>query len=436
MRALGDTIVALITGRPPCAVATVRLSGPDAWSVAAQVFKPWPEPVEARRVVIGRFVHHDEGLALPFAEGHSFTGEASVELSAHGSVRSVRDLLEGCIRAGARHAEPGEFTLRAFLNGRIDLTQAEGIRATVEAATESQLRAADHLRRGDLRASIERSRSELLHILAAIEASVDFSEETGPLDRVSARDRGERVLADLGRLLAQVPAERILREGLRIAIVGRPNAGKSSLFNALLRSDRAIVTEIAGTTRDTVEEWVDLSGVPCLLIDTAGLRSTSDAIEAIGVARSRSAVANADARWYVFDGYAGWTPEDDAEWRALPEPKLLIRNKADLRSSGSEGVAVSALHGEGLDALSDWVSAALGNLEGGSLMGIQSRHVPLLEVARDAVHELVATLDAPVPDDLNAVHAQRAIHALGEIVGSDVGPDLLDAIFGDFCIGK
>ncbi|HRF60615.1 MAG TPA: tRNA uridine-5-carboxymethylaminomethyl(34) synthesis GTPase MnmE [Fimbriimonadaceae bacterium] len=436
MKAIGDTIVALITGRPPAAVATLRLSGPDAWPIASQVFRPWPEPVEPRRALFGQFVHGDDGIALPFAEGHSYTGEATVELSIHGSLRSVRDLLEACLRAGARHAEPGEFTLRAFLMGRIDLTQAEGVRATVEAATEAQLRAADHLRRGTLRVAIETARNELLRVLAAIEASVDFGEEVGPLDRESVRARVSMVLAGIERLLAQAPAERILRDGLRIALVGRPNAGKSSLFNALLRSDRAIVTAIPGTTRDTVEEWVDLAGVPCLLMDTAGLRPTDDPIESLGVERTRAAIATADARWYVFDGHLGWSAEDEAEWTRLPEPKVLIRNKADLEPNDARGLPMVAIRSEGLGALADWVRTTLGDVEAADGLGIQARHVPLLEAARDALVDLLATLDAPVPDDLIAVHTQRAIQALGEIVGIEVGPDLLDALFAEFCIGK
>ena len=305
------------------AVATLRLSGPRAWRIAAQVFSPWPVDVEARRALYGHFLHGDDGIALPFAEGSSYTGEESVELSVHGSAKSVQALMRACIEAGAREAQPGEFTLRAWMNGRIDLTQAEGVRATVEAQSEVQLRQANALREGRLGQEIKTWRDELTGVLAMVEASTDFGEEVGELDRPRARGRLESVRGQMQTLLASAAVRRKVQNGVQVALVGRPNAGKSSLLNALLREDRAIVTPIAGTTRDTLEESVEIYGFAVRLIDTAGLRESDDVVEQIGVQRTRVAIARADYLWFVYDASAGWTAEDEAEWVAM------IRSRAD-----------------------------------------------------------------------------------------------------------
>lgn len=422
-----DTIVAPITGPGPAGVAIVRLSGPEAWEIASAVFEPWhPEPFRAQ---YGRYLHGDDGMALPFAEGHSYTGDQAVELSIHGSSASVRALVDACLGNGARLAEPGEFTQRAFLNGRIDLTQAEAVRDTIEARTSAQLRLANLQREGALSQRIADLRHKVMGVLAAIEASVDFSEEIGELDKPAAISRLRSAQDDIGRLLETAPVARILRNGLRVAIIGPPNAGKSSLLNALLGIERSIVTEVPGTTRDYVEEQIEVDGFPVVLIDTAGLRESEDRVETIGIERTRRIASNADVVWYVFDATQGLPPE----FGAVGESTTLIANKCDL-AEPSVGIPVSALSGEGLrDLLATLpVDRELGNRE----IAINSRHADLLEETRKSLETAIGTLESERPVDLATVLLQDALHSLGQITGDTASVDMVTRIFSDFCIGK
>lgn len=295
------------------------------------MFAPWPDRPVSHRAYYGLIAQRDEGLALVFEGGRGFTGEPAVEFSVHGSLAAVRSVVDACLEAGARSAEPGEFTYRAFLNGKIDLIEAEGIRDAIEAKTERQLLQAKLLRSGGLSAQVREIVVALQKVLAAVEASVDFSEEIGDLDRDAAAIRLRDASAKLDSFLATARPGRILRQGLRIALVGRPNAGKSSLLNALAGIGRSIVTEVPGTTRDYIEEAVELGGVPCVLIDTAGLREPNDPVEAEGVALTRRWVESADVVAYVYDASAGLN-EDDAELlRQIDRELLMIANKTDLR---------------------------------------------------------------------------------------------------------
>ncbi len=427
-----DTIVAPITAVGG-AMAVVRVSGPKAWDMGSGVFSPWPSPVVPRSSVYGAYSHGDDGLATPFVEGHSYTGEEAVELSVHGSPASVQALIESLVAAGARMAEPGEFTLRAFMNGRIDLTQAEGVRDTVNAATDAQLRQANLLRDGALRDQVRAIRNDVEGILASVEASTDFSEEVGPLDRALALDGCSTVRADLLRLLDAASAARVIREGVSVAIVGLPNAGKSSLLNAVLGAERAIVTDYPGTTRDTVEERVAMGGLLVRLIDTAGLRPTDDPVERFGVERSRHALENADVVWYVYDASLGWTPADEEAWRTIERPAIGVANKSDL-AAGDRGIEVSATLGTGISVLTDATVGVIGANERGALLN--TRHAPLLQEALCAIDRVAVTVTSEIPDDLAAVDLQAAIRALGEVTGETTPPDVIDRIFHDFCIGK
>lgn len=424
------------------AVAIVRLSGFRAWEIAAQVFSPWPKVVEPRRAVYGRFVHGDDGLALPFTAGSSYTGEESVELSAHGSPKSIQAIMQACVAAGAREAQPGEFTLRAWMNGRMDLTQAEGVRATVDAQSEVQLRQANALREGRLGQQVKHWRDELTGVLAMVEASTDFGEEVGDLDRPRARQRLADVSEQMESLLASAAVGRRVQNGVRVALVGRPNAGKSSLLNALLREDRAIVTPIAGTTRDTVEESVEIHGFAVRLVDTAGLRESDDMVEQMGVQRTRQAIAQADFLWFVYDASLGWKAEDEAEWTAMVKSRAgsemaawIVANKTDIRSAEEvRGFPVSATTGEGLAQMLQSFGEMLGEVPPAALP--LERHVPLLESAHEAIEATLETLSLPVPDDLAAVTLRAAIRILGEVTGETTPPDVIERVFRDFCIGK
>lgn len=441
-RSLHETIVAPITGNTKAAVAVIRLSGPDAWRIASEVFAPWPEAVRPRYALYGTFSTGDDGLALPFEEGKSYTGEQSVELNIHGSPASVRMLVEACIAAGARPAGPGEFTYRAFMAGRIDLSEAEGVRETIEAEATAQLTQANRLRSGGVREACQSIRDLAFRVLAAIEATVDFSEEIGELDHPWALDTIQSAITQIDQLLAGERWATLVREGLRIAIVGLPNAGKSSLLNAMLRTDRAIVTPIPGTTRDTLEETVEIHGYLVRLIDTAGLRSTSDTVESIGIDRAREAAENADLRWYVFDASAGWTPEDASERSALKAPTWILANKIDLPASASpfptpeaENIfPISTRTQQGMEALLTALQAHLPDTA--AWLPIQPRHAPILRRARESLLAAQHTLSQPIPVDLAAVQLRETTHLLGEITGETASEDMVDRIFRDFCIGK
>ena len=428
-----DTVAAPITGAGRAAVAVIRVSGPKAWQISSQVFAPWPEKVQPRLAIYGRFVTGDDGLALPFPAGGSYTGDETVEFSIHGSPASVKALMESLISSGARLAEPGEFTLRAFLNGRMDLAQAEGVRETVDAITDGQLRRSKRLREGEFSRKVSTIKSQVEGVLARVEASTDFSEEVGEVDHSLVITQCENAVEELDRLLEGRRASRIL-SGYTVAIAGRPNAGKSSLLNAILGADRAIVTPIAGTTRDTVEETVELAGVPVRFVDTAGLRGAEDEVEAIGIERSRMAMDAADRILYLYDAPAGWSSLDDEILAGCPpERTLIVANKVDLGPPERADLRISAKTGHGVDDLLKAISEELKMEE---LPMALERHYPLMEEARGFILQSQEVFSQPIPDDLATVFLKSAIRCLGEITGETTPPDVIQRIFSDFCIGK
>ncbi len=412
----------------------IRLSGGGSWAVASRIFSAWPKEPQSHKAVFGSLPTGDDGLALPFADGHGFTGEEAVEFFIHGSPASIRALLDLLMTQGARPAEPGEFSLRAFMNGRLDLAQAEGVKMTVESETSAQLKLAKGLREGDLSHRISQLREELIGVLAAIEAATDFSEEAGDLDVPLALSRLSHCHTNLINLQNEGETAKIGLQGLRVALVGPPNAGKSSLLNALLQQDRAIVTNIPGTTRDTLEETMEIHGLKVVLIDTAGLRETEDLVEQLGLERSRQAMAGADLVWQLYDSALGWTENDEKLLQSHSGEVWVIAAKSDLVPGlPDKGIPISVVGTPGLDTLLEKVKSFSPPPGAAALL---PRHKGLLSASIIAVSDSIECLQSPVPTDLAAVPVQSAIRILGEITGETTPPDVITRIFHDFCIGK
>jgi tRNA modification GTPase len=454
-----DTIAAIATPLGTGGIGIVRVSGPDAVAIVNTLFRPRRGGALARaashKLVYGWIERDgepvDEVLAVAMRAPHSYTREDVVEVHCHGGMLATRTVLEMACRQGARLAAPGEFTQRAFLNGRLDLTQAEAAADVIRARSELGLRVSAQQLRGRLYAEIQALRDEIAHVAALVAAGIDFPEE----DVVFAhRADIERRLASartrLGALLETAGRGRVLREGLAVAIIGKPNVGKSSLLNALLRESRAIVTDTPGTTRDTLEESVELGGLALRLIDTAGIRATNDAIEREGIARSRRAVELADLALIVMDGSA---PLDAADREVLalaaPERALAVINKRDRMAGddpawagelmGLPRLPLSALTGAGLAGLESWVRQwALRDerpvLEHALITNLRQEQAA--RAAHEAVVAAEATLAAGQGEELLAVDLTRALDALGDIVGETTSDDLLNRIFAEFCIGK
>ncbi|MDA8097798.1 MAG: tRNA uridine-5-carboxymethylaminomethyl(34) synthesis GTPase MnmE [Clostridia bacterium] len=460
---LGDTIAALATPLGEGGVGIVRLSGPAALEVAAGLFKAkHAQDLRAGRnyhLVYGHIVDPetgdtvDEVLLAVMRAPHSYTREDVVEVHAHGGIVPLRRILELCIAGGARLAEAGEFTKRAFLNGRLDLAQAEAVLDVIRSKTGDGLRLAVDQLGGRLSRKIASFREDLVQMLAEIEASIDFPEEEIPESTMLEINGRLRRLAEAsGELLAGAEAGRIYREGLATVIVGKPNVGKSSLLNALLRENRAIVTEIPGTTRDVIEEIVNIRGIPIRLLDTAGLRETEDIIEQIGVERSRQAVALADLVILVLDADTGIEDEDRRVVELVAGKQVLaVVNKTDLAPedldkaqvkefTGAEAVVRTAVtDNQGLEALESAIAdLVLGGRvsRGDTLLITNGRHKAALIKARKHLLEASDTLRQELPLEMTAIDIRSALEAFGEITGSTVTEDILDRIFADFCIGK
>ncbi len=443
------TIAAIATPAGTGAVSLIRLSGPQAVALATQATGGRvtaalpPRTAQRCRIVDETGAVLDDGLMTVFRAPHSFTGEDCVEFTGHGGLLVTREVLARLLALGATPAGPGEFTQRAFLNGKLDLTQAEGVMDLIAAQTRLALRAARSQLDGHLGRRTTAARDQLLSTLAHLEAWIDFPEEdiqpeVGATFLASLR----QVLATVESLLATADQGRILREGVRTVIFGPPNVGKSSLLNRLLGSDRAIVSHLPGTTRDTIEEIINLHGLPLRLVDTAGVRPASDPIEAAGIQRTVSQIEAADLLLEVAD--ASQPPPPPLPAGSDAAVRLLVLNKSDLAEhptwTAVPAVRLSCATGEGFDALAAAIRDALhfGEADWGEhAVAINARHQASLRTARSALLAAIDLLSAPVPAaELAAIDLRDALDALGEIPGRLDTEDLLGEIFSHFCIGK
>ena len=443
-----ETIAAIATPPGEGALAVIRITGPGALAVADTVFRAAKSPsaMEERRIAFGRIMDShgeiiDEVLLTVFRNPRSYTGEDLVEISGHGGSLVASRVLAAVLKSGARMARPGEFTERAFLNGKLDLTQAEAVMDLISAQTPRAARAAAGQLEGRLGDEINTLRSDLLGCVAHLEAFIDFPEEgIDPESGAALRKRMEGIADHLERLLSTADEGRLLREGITLALCGAPNAGKSSLLNRLLGAKRAIVSAIPGTTRDTIEERTSLGGYPFRVIDTAGLRETSNPVEREGVERARRAAEAADLRIHLVDAAEPVSPAP------LFADELLVLNKIDLvadrhrLSSVSATACISCQTGEGIDSLITSILANVtGRSEGESLpdgAAINARHQECLKRATAALQAAIALLGAGEPAELVAVELRSALGAVGEIVGDAGTEEILGKIFSSFCIGK
>lgn len=454
-----ETIAAISTPLGEGGLAVVRLSGARALEIADGCFEPRgrssrkPSEAASHTVQYG-WAHRggrkiDEVLLTVLRTPRTFTREEMVEISCHGGLLPAKLVLEALLAAGARLAQPGEFTKRAFLNGRIDLAQAEAVADLIHSRTELALGAANEQLAGKLSRRIEALRDDLIAMLAHVEAHIDFpDEDISPDTRERLLKRLDAAGAFMEELLRTAPEGQILRRGVRAAIIGRPNAGKSSLLNQLLGRDRAIVSPVAGTTRDTIEETANVRGLPIVFIDTAGLRESLDLIEAEGIRRSRESFERADLILHIFDGSEPLTAEDElylAEFAG--KKRILIRNKTDLPArlelpaagEGSRVAGISCATGEGIEGLKEAIKELFwaGEIQAEMLeVMINSRHQEALERARRHAGLAGEALRRGETLELPAMDLRIAVNAVGEIVGKTSTEDLLDSIFSQFCIGK
>ncbi|MEC4984461.1 MAG: tRNA uridine-5-carboxymethylaminomethyl(34) synthesis GTPase MnmE [Oscillatoria sp. PMC 1068.18] len=452
-----DTIAAIATAIVPQqgSIGIIRLSGAKAIALAQTLFyAPGKQVWESHRILYGYIRNPqtkqvvDEALLLIMRSPRSYTREDLVEFHCHGGIIPVQQVLNLCLQIGARLAEPGEFTLRAFLNGRLDLTQAESISEIVGAKSPLAKKVALAGLQGKLAHPIRELRATCLDILAEVEARIDFEEDLPPLDEGEIRNSIKRVLMQVEAILATADKGELLRSGLKVAIVGRPNVGKSSLLNAWSRSDRAIVTELPGTTRDVVESQLIVGGIPVTILDTAGIRETVDTVEKIGVERSRHAAAAADLILLTIDAQTGWTPDDAAIYEQVKHrPLILVINKIDLASGDdikslpqiNAIVKTAAAKNQGIDNLEQAILSSIetDNLSAADIdIAINQRQAAALTRAKISFQQVQQTIDAQLPLDFWTIDLRDAIQALGEITGEEVTESVLDRIFSRFCIGK
>ncbi len=456
MVAAEDTIAAIATAVAPGqgSVAIVRLSGPQAEAIGRRLFQaPGQQEWASHRVLYGHVVEPnsgerlDEALLLLMRAPRSFTREDVVELHCHGGLVAVRRVLKAVLDAGARLAAPGEFSQRAFLNGRLDLTRAEAIAEMIAARGQRAAQLAMAGLEGGLQRRITALRERLLDQLAELEARLDFEEDLPPLQPEAVINALTAVRTELEALVREADQGQRLREGLRVAIVGRPNVGKSTLLNLLSRQDRAIVTDLPGTTRDLLESELVLEGVPLTLVDTAGIHATDDLVERLGIGRSQAALAAADAVLLVFDVASGWGPADQRVRELVPAgvPLLLVGNQCDrcglaagaVEGGGPAQVLISALSGAGETELGQMLLQCCGaSASEGLQVALNDRQRQLAAGAAESLQRILEAAADGLPWDFWTIDLAAAASTLGEITGETVTEAVLDRVFSRFCIGK
>lgn len=458
-----DTIVALATPTGRSGIGVVRLSGSDAVGITSSLlneigYSPEPRTAHLKQLVdpaSGEVI--DEAIITYFKAPHSFTGEDVVEISCHGSPVLLRQVIDLCLAADARIADPGEFSLRALANGRIDLAEAEAIRDLIDAQSVGSARQAIRQLRGELSQQLQPLKDDLLNVIVILESALEFVEDDLPaVQAASVKQRLALISAKTGELAATFNAGHLIREGLRVAIVGRPNVGKSSLFNALLGSDRAIVTEIAGTTRDQIHERFTIGDIPISLIDTAGLRETTDTVESIGVERSRATMADADLVIVMLDASEQTSDEDrDILKRVEGLNYIVVFNKIDkvpstdvdrivaaehssLSDLRDRITAISAKTGDGLDDLRHSILRPFDaeDVPAAGFLVTDARHHDLLVRSKAEIEQSLAQLNEKMSEEIVLIGLHNALRYLGEITGETTTEDMLSRIFSTFCIGK
>lgn len=458
-----DTIAAISTPLGEGAIAIVRLSGPEAVSIADQVFRSPSHKKLAQEAThtihYGHLVRPEteevvEEVMVSLMRGpKTFTREDVVEINCHGGLVTVNQVLQLVLRAGARMAEPGEFTKRAFLNGRIDLSQAEAVMDLIRAKTDKAMNVALGQMDGRLSRLIQSLRQALLETLAQVEVNIDYPEydDVEEMTIPLMREKGMWVKQEIEKLLETSMQGKILREGLATVIVGRPNVGKSSLLNSLIQENKAIVTDIAGTTRDIIEEYVNVRGVPLKLVDTAGIRETEDIVERIGVERSRQVLKEADLILLVMNHSEALSEEDERLIEATHGMEtIVIVNKTDLPQALDYSkleelvghhriVTTSILQDEGIEELEQEIAKLFfeGDMQGGDMTYVSNaRHIALLHQAKQTIEDALDATEQGVPVDMIQIDVTRTWEILGEIVGDTVEESLIDQLFAQFCLGK